>query len=52
MVNKLKEALVDWMINFIKSKDAILGNLEKIEKNKEGFELKAIYKDKEEYAIV
>ena len=52
MTNKPKQILTDWTINFIKNKDAILNTLEKIEKNKQGFELKAIYENKEEFIII
>jgi len=52
MSNKTKEALTDWAINLIKSKDAITNSLQNIEKNKEEFDVKATYSNKEEFIIV
>jgi len=52
MINEAKKFLIEWVISFINNRNIALKNLEKIEKNKEGFELKALYDDKEEYIIV
>ncbi len=52
MVDKAKSMLKGWIISFIKNKDAFFGNLDGIEEDKEGYDLKATYKDKEEYIIV
>jgi len=52
MGNKTKDVLIDWAINFIRSKDAITGILQNIEKDKEGFDIKATHSNKEEFIIV
>jgi hypothetical protein len=51
-MTKTKEKLLEWAINFIKSKDAFTGTLQNIEKNKDGFDAKAVYSDKEEFIII
>lgn len=50
-MSKAKEALVDWIVGFIKHRDAINNNLIKIEEDKDGFDIKAVYNNKEEYVI-
>jgi len=47
-----KPYLVDWTMNYVKNKDLVLKKLEKIEKEKDGFDLYAKYKDKENYFVV
>jgi hypothetical protein len=51
-MEKIKEELLNWFTNFINNKNALLNNLEEIQKNKEGFDLKITYTDKESYAII
>jgi hypothetical protein len=52
MSNKIKQILTEWTIDFIKNKNSFLNTLKKIEKNKEEFDLKVIYQDKEEYILI
>jgi len=52
MENKAKKILIEWTINFLNSKASIKNDLKKIEKNKENYDLKAIYDDKEVYIII
>jgi hypothetical protein len=49
---KIKEELKEWTINFLKNKNAILQTLQKIEEEKEGYDLKIIYDDKETYVLI
>jgi hypothetical protein len=51
-MSKIKEALKKWTINFLKNKNAILQTLKRIEENKENYDLKITYEDKEVYVIV
>ena len=51
-MNKAKDSLTEWAVNFIRSKDAFAGNLKSIEKDTDGFDLKIVYNDKEELVIV
>jgi hypothetical protein len=46
-MSKTKEVLKEWAIHFLKNKNAMLQTLKKIEENKEGYDLKIIYEDKE-----
>ena len=50
MVDKIKEALSEWIINFINHKAIIKNDLKKIENGKDF--LKAVYEDKEVKIIV
>ena len=50
MVDKIREALTEWTINFINHKASIKNDLQKIIKDKDG--LKAIYDDKEVFVII
>lgn len=52
MNNKTKNALIEWAINFIKTKDVLAGTLQNIEKNKDNFDLKVIYSNKEEFILI
>ena len=52
MSKKTKEILREWTIHFFKNKNAILQTLQKIEENKENYDLKIIYEDKEIYVIL
>lgn len=44
--------LVDWTVSFLKNKDIIAKKIEKIEKNKDEFDLYLKYKDREQYIAV
>jgi len=44
--------LIEWTINYIKNKDLIRKDLEKIEKSKQGFDLIVKFKDKEQFFII
>ena len=50
MVDKIKEALTEWAINFINHKASIKNDLQKIVEDKIG--IKAIYDDKEVFVII
>ena len=52
MENKSHSFLVDWTISFIKNKDVISKKIEKIENEKDGFDLYVKYKDREQYFII
>ena len=52
MENKSHSFLVDWTKNFVKNKDIITKKIEKIENEKEGFDLYIKYKDREQYFII
>ena len=52
MKDKLHSFLMDWAMNFIKNKDIVAKKIEKIENNKDGFDLYVKYKDKEQYFII
>ena len=52
MENKLHSFLVDWAINFVKNKDIVARKIEKIENEKNGFDLYVKYKDREQYFII
>ncbi len=52
MENKSHSFLVDWAIGFIKNKDIISKKIERIENGKDGFDLYAKYKDREQYFII
>ena len=52
MKNKIRSFLIDWAINFIKNKDIVAKKIEKIENNKDGFDLYVKYKDREQYFII
>ncbi len=52
MNDKALSFLIDWTINFIKNKDIISKKIEKIDKNKDGFDLYVKYRDKEQYFII
>ena len=52
MENKLHSFLVDWAINFVKNKDIVARKLEKIENEKNGFDLYVKYKDREQFFII
>lgn len=49
-MTKAKELLLEWAINFVKSKNAFIGTLQNFEKCKD-FDAKAVYSDKEEYIL-
>lgn len=44
--------LVEWTENFVKNKDVLAKKIEKIEKNKDGFDLHVRFKDKEQFFII
>ena len=44
--------IVDWSIRFLENKDAIKGEIDNIERNKNGFDFIINYKDKTKYFIV
>ena len=52
MSKKTKEVLKEWAIHFLKNKNAMLKTLQKIEENIEGYDLKIIYDNKEDYIII
>jgi len=52
MESKLHSFLVDWTISYIKNKDIVSKKIEKIENEKEGFDLYVKYKDREQYFII
>jgi hypothetical protein len=52
MNGKAHSFLVDWTVNFVKHKDVLTKKIEKIEKNKDGFDLYVKYKDREQYFII
>ena len=52
MNEKAHSFLVQWTINFVKHKDTLAKKIEKIEKNKDNFDLYVKYKDREHYIIV
>src|SRR3989338_11205533 len=47
-----KAFLNDWIIHFLKSKDAIFKRIVKIEQNVDGFDIKVSYSDKQQYILV
>ena len=49
MDNKLRSFLLDWTSNFIKNKDIVSRKIEKIESNKDNFDLYVKYKDKGQF---
>ena len=52
MNEKAHSFLVEWTVNFVKHKDTLAKKIEKIEKNKDGFDLYVKYKDREQYFII
>ena len=44
--------LTEWAVNFARNKDALSKKIEKIEKNKDGFDVYIKFKDKEQYFII
>ena len=52
MENKVHSFLADWAIRFLKNKDILAKKIEKIERDKGGFDLYVKYKDREQYVIV
>lgn len=44
--------LTEWTINYVKNKDILLGKIESIEENKEGFDIIVKYKDKINFFII
>ena len=52
MDNKLRSFLLDWTSNFIKNKDIVSRKIEKIESNKDNFDLYVKYKDKGQFFII
>ena len=52
MNEKAHSFLVEWTINFVKHKDMLTKKIEKIGKNKDGFDLYIKYKDMEQYFII
>ena len=52
MNEKAHSFLVEWTINFVKHKDTLTKKIEKIEKNKDGFDLFVKYRDREQYFII
>lgn len=52
MENKAHSYLVDWIIDYLRNKDILLKKIELIEKNKDGFDVYAKFKDKEQFFIV
>ncbi len=52
MDEKAHSFLVEWTVNFVKHKDTLAKKIEKIEKNKDNFDLYVKYKDREQYFII
>ena len=52
MNEKAHSFLVEWTVNFVKHKDMLAKKIEKIEKNKDGFDLYVKYMDREQYFII
>ena len=52
MDEKAHSFLVEWTINFVKHKDILTKKIEKIEKNKDNFDLYVKYRDREQYFII
>ena len=52
MKDKSRSFLLDWTVNFIKNKDIVAKKIEKIENNKDGFDLFVKYRDREQYFII
>ena len=52
MENKSRSFLLDWTISFVKNKDIMSKKIEKIENEKDGFDLYVKYNDKEQYLII
>lgn len=50
-MDKIKEFLAEWTISFLRNKDIIAKKIESIEQNKEGFDLKVVYKDKTQFFL-
>jgi len=51
-MEKAKSVLQEWIINFIKSRDAVFRKLISIEQNKENFDVFVKYKDKDRYISI
>jgi len=51
-MEKAKSFLQEWIINFIKSRDAVFRKLVSIEENKENFNVFVKYKDKDQIIII
>jgi hypothetical protein len=51
-MDESKSFLKDWIITFIKNRDAILRNLVSIEEDKNGFDVLVKYKNKDQFLIV
>ena len=52
MENKAHSFLAEWAINFLKNKDILAKKIEKIERDKDGFDVYVKYRDREQYVIV
>ena len=52
MEDKSHSFLVKWTIHFIKNKDILTKKIEKIENDKDSFDLYVKYKDREQYFII
>ncbi len=52
MNGRLHSYLVEWTIHFFKNRDMIHKRIENIEKDKNGFDIRIKFKDKEQFVIV
>lgn len=52
MEKGLHDFLVEWTVNFVRNKDVISKKIEKIEHEKNGFDLYVKYRDREQYFII
>ena len=50
-IDKAKEFLIDWIKGFLKNRDVMTRSIEKIEDNKNGFDVYVKHKDKEQFII-
>lgn len=51
-MDEISSFLMEWTIDYIKNKDILIKNIERIEKNKDGFDIVVKYKDNVNFFII